>query len=173
MHMHGLAISNFLAIATVLAPIAALAGEIPAEGAIDSTFTYISTPTTMPSADGYEATVYDASLVLTGNSSASLLDRMAARCLLAGPNNQKSGAFRIAGWCTYSDRDGDMIFASDEESAGSWSEPSKGSGKILGGTGKYAGITGAYTFTNDYFGSPKVGTYAGAGKKSGSYKIVK
>lgn len=173
MHAHGLATPGFLAIATMLAPLAALAGEIPAEGTIDSSFTYISTPTTMPSADGNEATVYDASLVLTGNSPASLLDRMAGRCLLAGPNNQKSGAYRISGWCTYSDKDGDMIFASDEEGAGSWSEPSKGNGKLLGGTGKYVGITGAYTFTNDYFGAPKSGTYAGAGKKSGTYRIVK
>jgi hypothetical protein len=126
----------------------------------------------MPSAGGNEATVYDASLVLTGNSSGSLLDRMAGRCLFLGPNNPKTGAYRISGWCTYSDLDGDMIFASDEESAGSMSEPGKGTGRILGGTGKYAGITGDYTFTDDYFGSPKDGAYAGAGKKSGSYKIV-
>ena len=45
---------------------AALAAEIRAEGTIDSSFTYVSTPTTMLSADGNEATSYDVTLVLTG-----------------------------------------------------------------------------------------------------------
>ena len=98
---------------------------------------------------------------------------MVARCLLAGPNNPKTGAFKLSGWCTYTDADGDMIFASDEEGTDSFASMAKGTGRLLGGTGKYAGITGEYSFTDEYFGTPKDGTFGGAGKKSGIYKIVK
>ena len=151
----------------------ALAAEIPAEGQIDSTFTYISTSTDMPSADGNEVTSFDAHLVLTGNAKGSLFDQMVGHCMLAGLSNPKTGAVKLAGWCTYTDLEGDMIFAGDEESADSSASIAQGKGRILGGTGKYAGIAGEYSFTDEYFGSPEEGVYGGAGKKSGTYKISK
>ena len=131
-----------------------LAAEVPAEGKIDSTFTCITTTTAMPSADGNEATSFDARLVLTGNAKGSLLDHIVGHCTLAGLNNPGTGSVKLAGWCTYTDLDGDMIFASDEESAPSSTSVAQGTAKITGGTGKYAGITGEYSFTAGYVGSP-------------------
>ena len=150
-----------------------LAAEVPAEGKIDSTFTYITTTTAMPSADGNEATSFDAMLVLTGNAKGSL-SRPHGRPLDAGGAQQPgTGAVKLAGWCTYTDLDGDMIFASDEESAPSSTSVAQGTAKITGGTGKYAGITGEYSYTDEYVGSPKEGVYGGMGTKSGAYKIAK
>jgi hypothetical protein len=155
-------------------PLAGASGaELAAEGVIDSTFTYVNTPTVMPSADGNEASLFDVSLVLTGQSAGSLLDKMVGRCLFAGPNNPTTGAFRITGWCTYTDSNGDMIFASDEESGDSFTAPPRGTGKLLGGTGRYAGISGGYDYTDEYFGTPKQGVFGGAGVKHGSYKIAR
>ena len=93
--------------------------------------------------------------------------------MMAGPNDPKSGAFKLTGRCTYRDGDGDMIFAIDEEAGASFSDPARGTGKFVGGTGKYAEITGGYDYTDEFFVEVKQGVFGGGGTKSGSYKIVK
>ncbi|MFO1037688.1 MAG: hypothetical protein U1E45_12640 [Geminicoccaceae bacterium] len=161
------------ALAFVLPVSSVLAGGIPPEGKIDVTWIYSYAPVTMPTGGGEDFNISDVSIGIVGNVPGSLLDHMAGRCMMAGPSNSKTGAYKLSGRCTYTDADGDMIFAEDEEVGPSATETAKGSAKFLGGTGKYAGITGGYEFTDDYFGQLKAGTYAGGGRKTGTYKIVK
>ena len=147
---------------------AAQAAGIAPEGPIDSDFTWTARQQTMPTAGGMEAFTAEAFLVLTATSAGSVLDKLAARCLMAGTQNPKGSEHRSSGSCTFTDTDNDQIFETLEEtSAGG------GTAKLVGGTGKFAGITGEYTFTEQFFGSPAEGVYQGIGHKKGTYKIVK
>jgi hypothetical protein len=127
----------------------------------------------MPTDGGQDFMTGEATVILIGNSSGSLLDHTSGRCMMAGPSDSKSGAFKLTGRCTYKDGDGDMIFTIDEESGASMSDPAHGTGKFVGGTGKYAAITGGYDYTDDFLVEVKPGVFGGGGTKKGSYKIVK
>ena len=152
---------------------AALAADLAPEGKIDATWTYVNAPLAMPTDGGQEFMMGEATVILIGKSPGSLLDHMSERCMMSGPNDPKSGAFKLTGRCTYRDGDGDMIFATDEESGASFSDPASGTGKFVGGAGKYAGITGGYDYTDEFFVEVKPGVFGGGGTKKGSYKIVK
>lgn len=65
----------------------------------------------------------------------SIFDQMKARCLISFTSDgAKSSA---VGACTETDGDGDILFTSFDGQAG----------KLLGGTGKYAGLTGSAVFS--------------------------
>ena len=147
--------------------IAHAAGIAP-EGPIDSDFTWTARQQTMPTAGGMEAFTAEAFLVLTATSPGSVLNKLAARCLMAGKQDPKGSEYHSSGSCTFTDADGDQIFETFEETSGAG-----GTGKLVGGTGKFAGITGDHTITEEFFGSPTEGVYQGVGHKKGSYKIVK
>ena len=142
----------------------AQAEGIPPEGPIDSVFTWTARQQTMPTAGGMEAFTSEAFLVLTAASPGSILDKLAARCLMAGEQDPMGSAYRSTGSCTFSDADGDQIFETFDETDGA------GIGKLVGGTGKFAGITGEHTITDEAFGSPAAGVWQGAGHKKGTYK---
>ena len=139
----------------------------PPEGPIDSVFTWTTRQQTIPTANGMEASTAEAFLVLTAASPGSVLDKLAARCLMAGEQNPKGTEYHSKGSCVFSDADGDQIYETFEEAGNG------GTGRLVGGTGKFAGITGEHTITEEVFGSPAAGMWQGAGHKKGSYKIVR
>jgi hypothetical protein len=143
------------------------AAGIPSEGPIDSMFTWTTRQQTMPTADGMEAFTAEAFLVLTAESPGSILDRLAARCLMTGKQSPTGSDYSSTGTCTFIDAAGDQIFETFEETAAG------GSGKLVGGTGKFAGISGEHTITEEVFGSPAEGVWQGIGHKKGTYKITK
>jgi hypothetical protein len=163
-----------LALCCVLgSSVAAEAAELAPEGRIDSNFTWVMTPRTMDLSAGKQVQTAEMSLVVTAAATGSVLDKMVASCISSGETDTASGAFKMQGWCTFKDADGDAIYESVEESSPTFTATATGTGKLLGGTGKYAGITGDYKYTDDYFGELKPGTYGGFGHKTGSYRIVK
>ena len=145
----------------------AYAAGIPAEGPIDTTFTWTAKPQTMPTVGGREAYIAEEWLVLTAANLDSILDKLAARCLAMGDQSTDGSSYMERGNCTLTDADGDHVFETYDVTDG------KGTGKLIGGTGKFQGITGELEITTAYFGSPAEGTYQGVGHKKGSYKIVK
>ena len=157
----------------LLPPGAALAANLAPEGKIDITWRYVYAPSSMPTDGGQDFMTGEATVIPIGNFSGRLRDHTSGRCMLAGPNDPKSGAFKLTGRCTYKDGDGDMIFPIDEESGSSMSDAAHGKGKFVGGTGKYAGITGGYDYTDEFLVEVKPGVFGGGGMKKGSYKIVK
>ena len=94
---------------------AAQAAGIASEGRIDSDFTWTARQQTMPTAGGMEAFTAEAFLVLTATSAGSVLDKLAARCLMAGTQNPKGSEYRSSGSCTFTDTDNDQIFETLEE----------------------------------------------------------
>lgn len=148
------------------APVA-YAADFPAEGPIDTTFTWTVKPQTMPTVGGREAYIAEDWLVLTAASPGSILDKLAARCLALGDQTTDGSSYMERGTCTLTDADGDHVFETYEVTDGN------GTGKLVAGTGKFKGITGELAITSTYFGSPAEGAYQGIGHKKGSYKIVK
>ncbi|MFO1047867.1 MAG: hypothetical protein U1E52_08230 [Geminicoccaceae bacterium] len=159
--------------AALIPTLAASAADLAPEGKIDVTWTYRYAPLSMPTDNGQDFMTGEAEVVLIGNSPGSLLDHLGGRCMMSGPMDSKSGAFKLIGRCTYKDSDGDMIFATDEEIGTSFAEPARGIGKFVGGTGKYGGITGGYDYTDDFSVEINPGVFGGGGVKKGSYKIVR
>ena len=162
-----------LGICAMLPVVAAPAADLAPEGKIDVTWTYRFAPSSMPTDNGQDFMMVEADIILIGNTPNSLLDRLGGRCMMSGPTDPTSGAFKVTGRCTYKDSDGDMVFAIDEETGTSFSEPARGKGTFVGGTGKYGGITGGYDYTDDFSVEVKPGVFGGGGVKKGSYKLVK
>jgi hypothetical protein len=102
---------------------AALAANLAPESKIDITWRYVYAPSSMPTDGGQDFMTGEATVIPIGNFSGRLRDHTSGRCMLAAPNDPKSGAFKLTGRCTYKDGDGDMIFPSDEESGSSMSDP--------------------------------------------------
>ena len=157
---------------TLIATLVGMAGvanaqDIPAEGTIDSNFTWTERQQTMPTAGGMEAFTTEDLLVVTAASPGSVLDKLAGQCLQFGEQTTDGSQFTTRGTCTLTDIDGDHIFE------GIAFENGSGRGKLTGGTGKFEGISGDLELTTSYFGSPAEGVTQGSGHKKGSYKIVK
>ena len=150
-----------------LLPLAAQAQNLPSEGPIDSDFTWTEKQQTMPTAGGRDAFSAESMLVITATNPASILDKLAGRCLTLGEQDPDGGNYSMVGTCTLSDADGDQIFEQIESTAGD------GKAKLTGGTGKFEGITGEYRFTNVYYGSPSEDVSQGAGHKQGHYNFVR
>lgn len=146
----------------------AYAADLPSEEPIDSMFTWTVRQQTMPTAGGMEAFTAEAFLVLTAASPGSILDKLAARCLMAGKQSPTGSEYSSTGTCTFTDAAGDQIFETFEETGAAG-----GSGELIGGTGKFAGISGEHTITEEMFGSPTEGVWQGIGQKKGTYKFVK
>jgi hypothetical protein len=152
----------------------ALAADLPAEGLIDSNFTWTSRNTgTIPAANGNNRVTLDAMLVVTAAAPGSVLDRLGAHCIGGGKENPKTFAYEFSGACVFEDADGDQIFEIWEESMAAGAAESTGKGTLTDGTGKYAGISGEYTLTSSFYGSPADGVFQGIGHKKGTYKITK
>ena len=162
-----------LGVGAMLPALAASAADLAPEGKIDVTWTYRFAPSSMPTDNGQDFMTGEAEIILIGNAPNSLLDHLSGRCMMSGPLDPKTGAVKLTGRCTYKDGDGDMIFAIDEETGTSFSEPARGKGTFVGGTGKYGGITGGYDYTDDFSVEVKPGVFGGGGVKKGSYKLVK
>ena len=159
-----LALSVFIGFAPISV---VLAQELPPEGPIDSIFTWTERQQSMTTAGGMEAFTAEDFLVVSAASPGSVLDGLAGRCLSAGDQSPTGAAYQARGACTFTDESGDQIFETFETKNGA------GTAKLIGGTGKYKGITADYTFTTSYFGSPAAGVWQGIGRKTGTYKIAK
>ncbi len=143
------------------------AAGIAPEGPINSDFTWTERQQTMPTAGGREAFTSEDMLVVTASSPGSGLDKLAGRCLQFGEQATDGSLFTQRGTCTFTDADGDHIFEAVDGTNGA------GHAKLVGGTGKFQGITGDLEFTTEAFGSPAEGVWQGSGHKKGSYKVVK
>jgi len=149
---------------------AAIAGDLPKEGTFNGTASAAGTfkGTVM----GKERTVsaWDENGLTVGNG---LLDHTTSHCF--GLYDVMNGRAHWQGYCVMTDPAGDQI-AANVASDGKYladAKSYKGTGTFTTGTGKYAGISGSWTFEghSPEFRTAAEGTYVQYGSLQGSYKL--
>ena len=88
-------------------------------------------------------------LELTTTGEGGFLGTTRATCHFTQEKNTTSGAFKNMGWCTWRDGAGNLLFEAWEASWADAAETGFGTGRLTGGTGKFAGITGVLSFSYD------------------------
>ena len=132
-----------LLLATFLVfPFAVQAGEMPKEGTESFTNTWLITSSSTVKAADQSCVTYEINGIARGDSGAGLLNNTGFRAtgvvVMAGKHRRDLGA------ATYTDKDGDEIFATY---TGETEGNPGGKITLAAGTGKYAGISGTGEWT--------------------------
>jgi hypothetical protein len=158
-----------LAAALMVLALPAAAQEEPREGQIELTFSVDLVELSKVAGGGdREISVYEANLIVT-ESVAGPMERMAARCVGLEDFDNKTLAFQGRGSCVWQNAEGDQIFENYEDSG---IGAITGTGTLIGGTGKFAGITGGYDFQLEFVASPREGMIQQVGQKKGHWRMV-
>jgi hypothetical protein len=136
-----------LGVLTAVVPRAVLGGEMPKSGSTSYTTHYVFNPTGYDEVKGVGKIT---PLLLVGNTTndkgEAAFDKMKARCFAikveAGAKSYFDGS------CSLTDEDGDAVFSTFDSRQLDKSQPEMNCGThaIIGGTGKYQGITGTEAF---------------------------
>lgn len=107
--------------------------------------------------------------VATNDAGEGLLHNTSMNCMGMGRSVRR--ATKDHGSCVYTDVDGDKIF--DEwKDEGTLGVGGKGTGSLIGGTGKYAGIEGSYEYERVSLRPAAEGTFQGyTTRVEGTYKL--
>ena len=87
-----------------------------------------------------------------------VLHNMSGDCVMMGAGD------KLSGYCSFVDKDENQIFEQWEGS------PDKGVGRLVGGTGKFADISGELEWTWAELPAPE-GKFQGTGQKIGTFKL--
>ena len=163
-----------IVLASVLFASAAAAGELPKEGKYSGD--YYSSGSLVVAAMNKEATQgvrnFDEVGVTVGSG---ILDHMTWRCM--GEQGGFAEKVRATGMCVATDLGGDQIVGDFVASPVPMSEKERpGKFEFVGGTGKYAGITGTFTYINYPYEMPyselvAANRYAAHNTYQGTYKL--
>jgi hypothetical protein len=149
---------------------AAMAAELPKEGTFSATYSSFGTFKSSQIGKSKYLGTWDENGLTVGKG---LVDHLTWHCF--GLGDTTDGMTQDKGYCVGTDPDGDHIamdIASDGRHA--WDAKSFGaSGTFTAGSGKYAGITGIYTWVvhAPEFRAATEGTYLNYSPGEGSYKL--
>ena len=146
------------------------AQEAPQEGEIEFTFSADAADLrVIPGGADRQVSAWQANLVIT-ETVAGPMERMGARCVGSAEFDAKTLASQARGSCVWQDAEGNQIFENIEDSGTGGTV--NGKATILGGTGKFAGITGGYDYELQFVASPGEGLSQWVGHKKGTWRIV-
>ena len=131
--------------AAVLLPFSAYAADSPKEGTDKFTVRFVNVSSLSPMKQG-DATVYTYDNSGAQSAAAgSLFDHLGVRCVgIFRPEGDKATG---NGYCVKGDKDGNQYWEAFEDV-----QPGKGTSKIVGGAGKFAGLTGDIDYTDEVVG---------------------
>lgn len=160
--------------ALTLAAPAARSQDLPSEGKFSITYTAVNPAPSKPIPLGdREITVSNPIMTAVNDAGTGLLHNMAGRCNLMTEVDKAAKTYRLNGACSYSDRAGDQVF---EEVKTVMPQPLGGpiavKGIWVGGTGKFAGLSGEFEIHPAPILASETLTQA-ARKKIGTYHITK
>lgn len=141
-----------------------VAAELPKEGDFSATYCFAGNLAMLAQSKTDLAFSFELTGPVRGETSGSLLDMTSVQCVGLGEvrNGKSSGIHQ----CHFMDQDGDKIFARFE------TERTKATFELLGGSGKYEGISGGgETEPLGRFPKIKEGTFQGCTRGGGHYKL--
>jgi len=145
--------------------------QVPKEGTFSGTVTYAGTHKFMPLDKERFVMFYDNTGVRVDDSGQGPFHGMSTHNV--GVIYFEKGVGRLRGYITNMDKDGDQFLLElTEEASRLGAEPTDGTGKIIGGTGKFTGIQGGMEYTRRSMRAVADGTHQSVSKFKGSYKIV-
>jgi hypothetical protein len=139
--------SRSMIVATLLlAPLSAWAADLPKQGTDSYTTTYVIVSKDQVKAGDRTITAYDAVGITRNDNGGPMFNDMGARCIGTSEAVGKDVASR--GSCVETDKDGDEIYSTYQ------SKGLSGTHTFVGGTGKYAGLSGTADYTTQPVRSP-------------------
>ena len=144
--------------------------QMAKEGTSSGTVTYAGTHKVIPLDKDRFAMVYDNMGVRLDDSGQGPYHGMSTHNV--GVMYFEKGVGRLRGYMTNMDKDGDQYILELTEEASPLTGPINGTGKILGGTGKFTGIQGGIEYTRTNLRPVADGTHQAVSKFKGSWKIV-
>ena len=114
----------------------------------------------------------DSTLTAMNADNAAFLHNQTGRCLGSWTVDETAKTFEELVNCTYTDADGDQIFESATFDRQSLDAPHVGTGRWLGGTGKYEGLTGLFEIRTRTLRSAREGLVQYVGTKQGQYSLA-
>jgi hypothetical protein len=165
------------AVALVLmlpAAITARAEDMPRQGdfRITYTSTNISAPKPVTIGDNRTASATINMMTAVNESGGWLLHNMAGRCTSAPLIDTAAKTLENHGYCDYVDADGDHVFEKWDYPVQPLGAVNEGTGEWIGGTGKYAGISGTMKIRSRRLNSLTDGAIQVVGEKLGSYSFT-
>ena len=146
-------------------------GEMAKEGLLSGTNTYAGTHKMIALDKERFILVYENMGVRASDNGESPFHGMSTRN--QGIMYFEKGVGRLKGYLISIDKDGDKIITElTEENSQLGGPPTSGTGKIIGGTGKFKGIQGEYEYTRQNLRPIAEGTHQAVSKFKGTYKIV-
>ena len=144
--------------------------QMPKEGTISGTVNYAGTHKIIPLDKDRAVMVYDNMGVRLEESGQGPFHGLSTHNI--GIAYYEKGVGRLRGYMIHMDKDGDQYLVELTEEAAPMTGPINGTGKIIGGTGKFTGIEGGIEYTRTGLRPVADGTHQAVSKFKGSYKIV-
>ena len=159
--------------ATILCPAAALADDMPRHGEFRITYTSTLTAAPKPVMIGNNrmASATISMMTAVNESNGKLLHNMAGRCTASPTMDNDAKTFENHGYCDYVDADGDHVFEKWDYPVQAQAAATEGTGEWIGGTGKFAGLTGTMTIRSRRLNTLTDGAVQVVGEKLGSYSF--
>jgi len=145
-------------------------GEMAKEGSLSGTNTYAGTHKIIPLDKERFVLVYENMGVRASDSSEGPFHGMSTRN--EGVMYFENGVGRLRGYLISTDKDGHKFIMELTEKSPWGPGPKSGTGKIMGGTGKFKGIQGEIEYTRQNMYPAAEGTHQAVSKLTGTYKIV-
>lgn len=155
-----------------LAAVLALAGKAGAAQeaeTVSATFTWNSLDlSTVELADAQVAYALE-SIVTVSPETQGPLARLSGRCIVSGVRDLAKGGYQGSGVCALGDVDGNRLVLRLAEGAGRAGEPPTGEGAWDGGTGRFDGVAGEFTYSLVSYGLQPPGVGQGTGRIEGTW----
>lgn len=158
----------------LLGPAPAGAEDMPRQG--DFRITYTATipaaPKPVTIGENRVASATINMMTAVNESGGKLLHNMAGRCTSAPVIDNGAKTLENHGYCDYVDADGDHVFEKWDYPLQPLGAASEGTGQWIGGTGKFAGLSGTMTIRSRRLNSLTDGAVQVVGEKLGSYSFT-
>ena len=140
------------------------------EGTIAGTTTYAGTHKIIPIDKERMVVIYENTGVSVADSGDGPFHRVASHNV--GIIYFEKGVGRLRGYIAYTDKDGDKVLWELTETESKLGlDPISGTGKIIGGTGKFTGIQGNMEYTRQNVRPVADGTHQAISRGKGSWKL--
>lgn len=150
------------------------AEDMPRQGQFRITYTATVPVAPKPVAIGDNRTASATINMMTAvnESGGRLLHNMAGRCTSAPLIDNATKTFENHGYCDYVDADGDHVFEKWDYPVQPLGTASAGTGEWIGGTGKFAGLSGTMEIRSQRLNTLSDGAVQVVGEKRGTYALA-